>query len=128
MPQTGHSDGTGPFITAYGEAPLVVLTEHCGPDQLRASVVRPPELAQTAQGRSWAEAHWELFNTLLAEYMNLDRNRLLLSPRHLSRLIELDGLRDDGTLKLIASIARQGFPPELHGDGPPAPPWIGPPS
>ncbi len=111
-----------PFITAYGEAPLVVLTEY-GPDgqRVRATIVRPRELKQLASGNSWNEAHWELFNQLLSEYMNLDRNRAHLDKRHLERLFHLDTMRADGTLRLIASIARAGFPPEMHGEHLPAP-------
>lgn len=111
-----------PFITAYGESPLVVLTEYSQVgQQVRATVVRPQELNQMANGVNWTEAHWELFNQLLSEYMNLDRHRSQLDGRHLQRLIHLDALRDDGTLRLIAGIARAGFPPELHDEGQPAP-------
>lgn len=111
-----------PFITAYGESPLVVLTEYGqGGQGVRATIVRPRELNQLASGTSWNQAHWELFNQLLSEYMNLDRNRAQLDERHLKRLFHLDTLREDGTLRLIAGIAKAGFPPELHGDHLPAP-------
>lgn len=103
-----------PFITAYGESPLVVCTEFCAGGRVRASIVRPRNLHQLAMGRSWSEAHWELFNVLLGEYMNLDRNRSQLGPGHMGRLFELDCLKEDGTLKLIATIARSGFPAGLH--------------
>lgn len=111
-----------PFITAYGEAPLVVLTEYGpGGQRVRATIVRPRELNHIAAGGSWNEAHWELFNQLLSDYMNLDRNRANLDKAHLARLFQLDTMRADGTLRLIAGIARAGFPPELHGDQLPAP-------
>ncbi len=111
-----------PFITAYGESPLVVLTEFgSSAQQVCARVVRPKELNLLGSGQSWDEAHWALFNALLSEYMNLERNRSQLGSLHQQQLFMLDTLRDDGTLKLIASIARSGFPPELHADGRAAP-------
>lgn len=120
MNSTQQAD-TAPFITAYGEFPLVVMTEFGSRQQVCARVVRPRGLNLIGSGHSWDEAHWALFNALLSEYMNLDRNRSQLGPLHLQQLFQLDGLRDDGTLKLIAGIARSGFPPELHGDGRSAP-------
>lgn len=106
-----------PFITAYGESPLVVLTEFgSSPGQVCARVVRPRELNLLGSGHSWDEAHWALFNALLSEYMNLERNRSQLGPVHQQQLFQLDCLRADGTLRLIASIARSGFPPELHAE------------
>lgn len=112
-----------PFITAYGEAPLVVLTEFGGSGRpVHARVVRPRELGTAAVGGSWPEAHWELFNVLLSEYMQLERQRGQLAGRHAERLFMLDALKDDGTLSLIASIARSGFPPEFT-DGTTAAPF-----
>jgi len=106
---------TTPFITAYGEFPLVVMTEFGRlPEQVSARVVRPRELALLGSGRSWEEAHWVLFNALLSEYMNLERNRTQLNERHQQQLFQLDCLRADGTLRLIAGIARHGFPEALH--------------
>src|SRR5699024_12752071 len=70
----------------------------------------------------WPEAHWELFNVLLSEYMQLERQRGQLAGRHAERLFMLDALKDDGTLSLIASIARSGFPPEFT-DGTTAAPF-----
>lgn len=101
-----------PFITAYGDAPLVILTEFR--DALvHARVVRPREFRAAASGGSWPEAHWALFNTLLGEYMNLERRRGQLNMELAEQLFLFDALKDDGTLALIASIARSGFPPEF---------------
>jgi len=121
--------GKQPFITAYGEAPLVTLTEFAeGSGTARAGVhvrvVRPRELAAAASGRSWPEAHWELFNVLLSEYMRLDGQRAHLEQRSAERLFLFEALKDDGTLALIASIARSGFPPGVT-DGTAAPVGVG---
>ena len=103
-----------PFITAYGEHPVVVMTEIASTDgQVHASVVRPQCLRSLASGVTWHEAHWQLFNGLLTEYMNLDRNRSQLGPDSMLRLAQFDELKHDGTLKLLAAIARGGFPPGL---------------
>lgn len=120
-----HTDevhSSEPFITAYGEHPLVVMTEFTeGAVRAHACIVRPPELRTLGSGGNWNEAHWDLFNALLSDYMNLDRNRNQLGPENQKRLFHLDCLRDDGTLSLIAAIARSGFPPELHATGVAAP-------
>lgn len=124
MSNQEHGELT-PFITAYGEFPLVVLTEFAGSGgQVCARVVRPRELNALGSGSSWDEAHWALFNALLSDYMNLDRNRTQLGPARQQQLFQLDCLRDDGTLRLIASIARSGFPPGLQADGSAAPPRV----
>ncbi len=101
-----------PFLTAYGNGPVVVLTETVS-DVWTARVTRPAGLPARGSGRSWADAHWDLFNTLITEFVNLDRNRQRLDPARLLRLAELDVLRADGTLDLLASIARRGFPQEV---------------
>lgn len=107
-----------PFITAYGPHPVVVMTEFgADAEAVHACIVRPRCLSSHTSGPSWHQAHWQLFNSLLSEYMNLDRNRSQLGPELLLRLLTLDELRDNGTLKLLAAIARSGFPPELHEAG-----------
>ncbi len=119
---TDEAGSEGPFITAYGEHPLVVMTEFApGSGRALACIVRPPELRTLGSGANWNEAHWDLFNALLSDYMNLDRNRSQLDPENQRRLFHLDCLRDDGTLRLVAAIARSGFPPELHHPGVAAP-------
>lgn len=112
-PRTGTAHE--PFITAYGDYPLVVMTEPDGKGMAcTASIVRPRRVFLHGSGRTWPDAHWDLFNSLLSEYAFLDRNRGQLRPERLVLLGELDAMREDGTLALIAAIARRGFPPGMR--------------
>ncbi len=113
--------GVEPFITAYGESPLVVLTEAFGPAGVcSARVVRPRGIRLCGTGRTWPDAHWDLFNRLVSEFMTLNRHREGLDPGRLALLAELDYLRADGTLDLVASIARRGMPGATAGPARPA--------
>ncbi len=113
--------GREPFITAYGDNPLVVLTEaFTAAGVCCARVVRPRGIRLSGTGRSWPDAHWDLFNRLVSEFMTLDRLREGLDPVRLALLTELDHLRADGTLDLVASIARRGMPGATSGPAGPA--------
>lgn len=99
-----------PFLSIYGSAPLVVLTEKLtGQDFYLASVASPPRLGWHGAGRSWFDAHWDLFNSMIQEYAFLRLNRSRLGPHRLADLIRLEQLALSGTLTELNRILTEGF-------------------
>ena len=99
-----------PFLSIYGPTPLVVLTEKL-PDQnlYLASVTSPSQVGWHGSGRTWHDAHWDLFKLMVQEFGFLNRNRLRLGPNRLRDLVHLEYLAHDGTLEVLARIVAEGY-------------------
>jgi hypothetical protein len=99
-----------PFLSTYGPTPLVVLTEKLsGQNLYLASVTSPSQVGWHGSGRTWQDAHWDLFKLMVQEFGFLNRNRLRLGPNRLRDLIHLEYLAHDGTLEVLARIVAEGY-------------------
>lgn len=110
-----------PFLSTYGPTPLVVLTEKLPDHNLYlASVTSPSQVGWHGSGRTWKDAHWDLFKLMVQEFGFLNRNRLRLGPNRLRDLVHLEYLAHDGTLELLARIVAEGYEAPETSTGDPA--------
>ncbi len=106
-----------PFLSTYGPTPLVVLTEKLpGQDLYLASVSSPSQVGWYGSGRTWRDAHWDLFKLMVQEFGFLNRNRLRLGPNRLRDLVHLEYLAHDGTLEVLARIVAEGYEAQPGSD------------
>jgi hypothetical protein len=102
--------GDEPFLSTYGPTPVVVLTEKLsGQNNYLASVSSPSQLGWHGSGRTWQDAHWDLFKVIVQEFGFLNRNRNRLGPNRLRDLVHLEYLAQDGTLEVLARIVAEGY-------------------
>jgi hypothetical protein len=98
-----------PFLSTYGATPVVVMTEKlAGQSMFLASVSSPSQLGWHGSGRTWQDAHWDLFKQMVQEFSFLNRNRNRLGPNRLRDLVHLEYLAHDGTLEVLARIVAEG--------------------
>lgn len=101
------------FLSVYGTAPLVVLTEKLPERNLYlASVPSPSQHSWYGSGRTWQAAHQDLFKNVMQEFGALSRSQNRLTPDRMLDLDHLQFLAHDGTLAELARFVSESIAAE----------------